>query len=311
MTHAVKAGAALAAIAVALSTIPASAADLGGRRGMKDSGYEPSMNHVSSPRGPAGPCYFRGDVGYSVSRDPSVKWPVSSITNVYDGPDFASSNPANTVTTYTYIGDSVTNTSMENGWFGGIGLGCGMGSYGIRGEVMLNWGGSKKIKGVPGNFTVTDIYTAGPPVTPPFEDPLHTSVRSTTLMFNAYKDFGNWGGITPYLGAGVGVSHNRTDEVFFTDNPFLTNRIQGDDRLSLAWSLMAGIGWQVTDRAVLDFGYRYMNYGKAQSGQVDNAGFVNPRVTIDDIQAHEFKIGLRYHFGGNDCCAAPAYQPMK
>jgi opacity protein-like surface antigen len=200
---------------------------------------------------------------------------------------------------------------MENGWFGGIGLGCGMGSYGIRGEVMLNWGGSKKIDGIPGNFTINEIFLVPAGPTTPVVDPLHTTVRSTTLMFNAYKDFGNWGGITPYLGAGVGVAHNRTSEVYFTENAFLTNRIQGDDRLSLAWSLMAGIGWQVTDRAVLDFGYRYMNYGKAQSGQVDNQGFVNPRVTIDDISAHEFKIGLRYHFGGSDCCAAPAYQPMK
>lgn len=75
MTHVLKAGAVLAAVTVAASALPASAADLT-RRGMKD-GYEPSMSHVS-PRGPAGPCYFRGDVGYSVMRDPTVKWPVTA-----------------------------------------------------------------------------------------------------------------------------------------------------------------------------------------------------------------------------------------
>jgi opacity protein-like surface antigen len=130
-------------------------------------------------------------------------------------------------------------------------------------------------------------------------------------MFNGYYDLGTFGRVTPYVGAGVGVAHNRMDEVYFTQNQFLTNRIQGDSRLSLAWSLMAGVGVQVTDRAVLDFGYRYMNFGKAESGRIDNAGFVNPAVRIDDISAHEFKVGLRYHFGGNDCCATPAYQPMK
>jgi opacity protein-like surface antigen len=75
---------------------------------------------------------------------------------------------------------------------------------------------------------------------------------------------------------------------------------------------MAGIGWQVTDRAVLDLGYRYMNYGKANSGVIDSAGFVNPMVRIDDLSAHEVRVGLRYHFGSsNACCDAPAYQPMK
>ena len=74
---------------------------------------------------------------------------------------------------------------------------------------------------------------------------------------------------------------------------------------------MAGIGWQLTDRAILDLGYRYMDYGKAQSGKVDSSGFANnPRVFIDDMRAHEFKVGLRYHFGNGEV-AQSAYQPMK
>jgi hypothetical protein len=46
MTANLKAGAALAALALALSALPGAAADLGGRRGMKD-GFEPSMGHVA------------------------------------------------------------------------------------------------------------------------------------------------------------------------------------------------------------------------------------------------------------------------
>ena len=57
---------------------------------------------------------------------------------------------------------------------------------------------------------------------------------------------------------------------------------------------MAGVGWQVTERAVLDLGYRYIDMGKAESGNYDNAGFFNPKVRVDDITAHEFKVGLRY-----------------
>jgi opacity protein-like surface antigen len=67
---------------------------------------------------------------------------------------------------------------------------------------------------------------------------------------------------------------------------------------------MAGVGYQISDKAILDVGYRYIDMGKISSQRSDTAGFVNPAVKIDDIAAHEVKIGLRYHFGGADCCAA-------
>ena len=72
----------------------------------------------------------------------------------------------------------------------------------------------------------------------------------------------------------------------------------GDERWSLAWSLMAGAGYQVSERLIVDFGYRYIDMGSVKSTRVDNLGFTNPPVVVDDITAHEFKIGLRYHFGG-------------
>jgi opacity protein-like surface antigen len=66
---------------------------------------------------------------------------------------------------------------------------------------------------------------------------------------------------------------------------------------------MAGVGWQVSERVMLDFGYRYLDMGKAESGHVDNAGFWNPKVRLDDLTAHEFKFGLRFALGGAPCCA--------
>jgi opacity protein-like surface antigen len=302
------AGLIAAAVGVAVSGSPVSAADLGNMRGgsMKDSGgYDAPM----MTRGATGPCYVRGDLGGSFSRAPNATWPVSTFTRTYDGPDFATS------TTYkddnfTYLGNQVVDTKLDNAFFGGVGLGCGSGSRGIRGEVMLNHTSNRKFTGKPLNFSFTEVYTPATP-TPPvtFVDPMHTSIRSTTLMFNGYKDLGSFGGITPYIGAGVGVSYNKMDEVSFTDNPYLLNRIQGDSRLSLAWSLMAGIGYQVSDRAILDLGYRYMDYGKAASGRIDNTNSINPAVRITDISAHEVKVGLRYHFGATD--SAVSYQPMK
>jgi opacity protein-like surface antigen len=301
-------GLATAALAVAGFAGAASAADMDkGYRGGRAAAPAPTAHADGyqwghhAARGPAGPCYFRADLGYSVAKDPKVKWPVSNI------------DQAGTATTaddtYTYVGENVANVSMDNTWFGGLGAGCGMGSWGIRGELMLDFRGNRKIDGEPFPFTITNpAVPPGPPG--PVDDPLHTSVKSTTLMANVYKDFGNFGGFMPYVGFGVGAAHNKMSETYFTQNVFLVNRIEGASKVSFAWSLMAGIGWQVSDRAILDFGYRYIDMGSARSGRVDSAGFVNPAVRIDNIAAHEFKIGLRYHFG-EACCQAVSYAPMK
>jgi len=252
----------------ALLAVPASAGDLYHRPG--------SIKDAPAMMSTAGPCYWRADVGYSWSNDPDVKWTVT--------------DPG----TGTFVTERVTNVQIDNTWFGETGFGCGSGSRGIRGELVYGYHGKRKIDGEPGPWN--------PASTPPTPDPLHTAVTTHTVMFNAFYDLGKWDRVVPYVGAGVGVAYNKTDEVYFTANPALTNRIEGDEKWSLAWSLMAGIGWQISERAILDIGYRYLDMGKANSGTIDTAGFTNPPVRLDDLTAHEFKIGLRYHFGGG---AAP------
>ena len=290
MKFTLKAGIALAALTGAAAMAGSvSAADLGGapRGGSIKDGYVEAMPQIV--RGPSGPCYFRADVGYSKSGDPTINW--------------AQADPV----TLDYITSDVKTLSFDNSWFGEVGAGCGSGSRGLRGELMFGVHGSRKIEGEPATAWY-DPDGAGP--TPPEDDPLHTSVKSYTMMFNAYKDLGNYGGITPYVGAGIGASYNITDDVYFTGNPALVNRIHGDRDLSFAWALMAGVGYQVSDRAILDFGYRYLDLGSAGSQNGDNANNWNPRVSIDDLTSHEFKVGLRYHFGSADCCAQQ-YAPMK
>lgn len=259
----------------------AGAADLG----MYEHGGSIKDAPVYAPAAPVaapGNCYFRGDVGYSISRDPEANWTVT------DG------------VTGNFITDHVDTLDYENTWFAEAGVGCGSGSRGWRGELVFGYHGDRKFDGEPGPWN-----PAGPP---PLDDPMHFNINSYTAMFNVYKDLGIYRGLVPYVGAGVGVAYNQLDEVYFTQNPALVNRIEGDDELSFAWSLMAGVGYQVSSNVVLDFGYRYIDLGKAESGRVDSAGFVNPRVYVDDLNAHEFKVGFRYHFGQSDCCS---YAPMK
>ncbi len=297
-----KAGVASSVLALAL-TVTASdafAADLGS---IKD-GYSAAPAYMAPA---AGPCYFRGDVGYSISQDPSVTWPVNNGVwddvngdNIVDDGEIIS----------TFVTDQVTSVNMENTWLAEGGIGCGSGSRGFRSEIMLGYRGDRKLDGEPG------IYDPGPPidtdynVEPPYpgapiDDPLHTSIQTYTLMLNVYHDFGNFNRFVPYVGAGIGMAVHDVDEVYFTGNPNLVNRIEGNRDVSFAWSVMAGAGYQISDRAILDVGYRYIDMGSVTSGRVDSAGFVNPAVQIDDIDAHELKVGLRYHFGGSDAGYAP------
>jgi opacity protein-like surface antigen len=299
---------ALAALS-AVFAMPAKAADLGGYS--NNGGYEGSIKDSYAPMvGGSGPCYVRGDVGYSASGNPSAKWPVNNGVFTEDTNDNGIVD-ADEIQS-EYLTDDVSNSEMENTWLVEGGFGCGSGSRGFRGEIMLGHHGDRKFDGQPG------FYEPGPAIgsdaiealggRPEVVDPLHTSVKSYTLMLNGYKDLGNYGGFTPYLGAGVGVAYHIMDEVYFTDNPNLSNRIEGNRDMAFAWSLMAGVGYQLSHSTVLDVGYRYIDMGSIDSGRVDSAGFVNPKVQLDDIDAHEIKVGLRYHFGGRE---ETSYAPMK
>jgi opacity protein-like surface antigen len=313
MSFSLKAGFASAALAVAASVSSVAAADLGGS--MKDSGYRP-MPQVSAA--PAGPCYFRADVGYAKSNSPTVGFPTTVQTNTTNIYDAGTGNPPTFeyLTNFKQLASEATSASLENSWLGEAGFGCGSGAYGLRADMMFGVRGDRKLDAQPGAgasdfYTVRDVVNdfrqPGPTVisTPNLGDPLHTNIRSYTLMANVYKDLGNFNNFVPYLGAGVGAAYHQVGDVYFTNAANLPNRIKGANDLAFAWSLMAGVGYQVSDRAILDFGYRYMDMGKAAASRVDNTGSVNPRVNISDLTSHEFKVGLRYHFGSSDCCSQP------
>jgi opacity protein-like surface antigen len=214
-------------------------------------------------------CYFRGDVGYSWSRDPDTRF---------------------TQTAASIFQTESASASFDNTWLVGGGFGCGSTSRGIRGELMVDWRGDRDLTGT---------------LALPSGANFSTSVKSLTVMFNGYYDLGNVGGFVPYVGAGVGAAHNDVGRVTFTGDPGLANPLNGDDKWSLAWSLMAGVGYQISDRITLDIGYRYIDLGKVQSSRVDSTGYsLNPHFRLDDLTAHEFKVGLRFAFGGGEACCS-------
>jgi opacity protein-like surface antigen len=121
---------------------------------------------------------------------------------------------------------------------------------------------------------------------------------STTGLVNAYLDLGNWYGVTPYVGAGIGVAMNHLQDyrVRVTcltvdcgpvgDQPLVELRPRRT--YDLAWALMGGVTVDVGAGFQVDVGYRYANLGEASIRDGDTA------TRSKDIEAHEVRLGLRY-----------------
>ena len=155
-------------------------------------------------------------------------------------------------------------------------------------------------------------------------------VRTDALMINAIYDFADFGKFAPYIGAGVGIV--RSDASVFSHdflspdglsqvvNPTCTGSRTSadafscdfnDDDTSLGWQLLAGLGYNITDKLTWDTNYRYLQAGDLDlDGTFSNSatGIATPgQIEIDGVGAHQLLTGFRYRFGA---AAAPSKPPM-
>jgi len=157
------------------------------------------------------------------------------------------------------------------------------------------------------NFTALDRYSCpGPvagcadadPTTFDGSNEYTANKREWVIMGNAYVDLGNWRGITPYVGAGLGASQNTISS--FQDINTPNGGVAYGNSASewnLAWALHAGLGFQVNDRLTLDLGYSYLHLGDARSGDMityTGVNTINNPMIFEDLTSHDFKFGLRY-----------------
>lgn len=126
-------------------------------------------------------------------------------------------------------------------------------------------------------------------------------LESTTGLVNAYLDLGNWSGITPYVGAGIGAAMNRLSD-YHVDVTCLSAacgplfgrqvNLNLDERRTydLAWAVMGGVAVDVGSGFKVDLGYRYVNLGEARVRLPGNEASTRGK----DLEAHEVRLGLRY-----------------
>ena len=195
------------------------------------------------------------------------------------------------------------DTATSFGWYddGGFssapivggGVGYQFNDY-LRGDLTVEWRGKS-------DFYALDWLDA--PDAPIEITTNEYTAKKSELVFmaNGYYDFGDFYGITPYVGAGIGASYNTISH--FRDTNIITGGggyADDNSEWNLAWALHAGLGFQATERMTIDFGYSFISLGDAETGTLKNddgvsfPSTVNENIKFNDIYSHDFKLGVRY-----------------
>lgn len=209
--------------------------------------------------------YLRGDIGYKIYSNPDM-----SYTNAAAGYTGASA---------LYNTESLDDTAVV-----GVGAGYTFNEY-FRMDATIDY----EFK-ADGSGRLVCIAACAP---------VGYSVESYELdawtgLVNAYVDLGTYGGLTPYVGGGIGASYLTTSNVRFVNGDGSTGSYSGDSEWNFAWALTAGAAYAISDNLLVDLNYRYVDLGDARTGLV-TAGGASAPIRIDDITAHEIRVGLRYN----------------
>lgn len=126
----------------------------------------------------------------------------------------------------------------------------------------------------------------------------HFGLSSTVALANVYYDFDFGNRFTPYLGVGLGFTHNEASSGSVVDDTgAVTASIGEGSSYHVAGAAMAGVSLQLRERLSLDAGYRFLYLGNVSTGAVTELATGTPVAgdpTVEEIHAHEFRFGLRY-----------------
>jgi opacity protein-like surface antigen len=185
--------------------------------------------------------------------------------------------------------------SLDNTWAIGGGIGYYFGR-GVRGDITYEYRGRADVHG--GTTATTDF-----------------DIASSLLLASLYYDFRPYERFTPYVGIGLGVAHHRTSAGSIVSPCGTPCSYDGDSNRTAAGALMAGFSFRVDrghhapvsikdtpvapaqGRLHIDVGYRFLYLGDAHAGNVNSlpsGSPVTPGPRVDDITAHEIRVGLRW-----------------
>lgn len=216
--------------------------------------------------------YLRGDIGYSFNDMRGAYYFPAGGYQAYD------------------------TTDVGNFWMVGLGAGYQVTRH-FRVDFTGDYGFKSDFHG-----TTSSTSCGG---TPCGSDD-HGSVKLLSLLANAYVDLGNWHGVTPYVGAGIGGTH--VDWGHFTSTAVggcvgCGGAYEGKSDWRFTYALMAGASVDITCNLKFDASYRYRHINGGAMTQ-DFPGGNAGRGFDKGFNVQDIRGGLRYTFGG---CPAPQY----
>ncbi len=134
------------------------------------------------------------------------------------------------------------------------------------------------------------------------------SLRGIGVLGNVYADLGTYDGLTPYVGAGAGVTEVKWNSASST--PFCVNGTgtcngttyaaqanEGLDNWRFTYALMAGVSYDITSSMKLDFGYRYSKIAGGDiydySAAEKALGASGAKASDSGLTRQEIRAGLR------------------
>lgn len=203
------------------------------------------------------------------------------------------------------IDGAVTANNFVNNWSAGVGFGYRYNSW-LRTDLTADYQPLYSRSGAANVVTYCQVDSAGSSggCSPYFQ----SRATSSVFLANAYIDLGTWSGLTPYVGAGLGVDvlYQKAQVQWFQGNlvPYAgttwtdpatgttymgnLDRSYSNTYLKFAYAFMGGFAYDITDHWSVDIGYRYLNLGSI-SGK-DVLGVAHTRKL--DIQ--QVRVGFRY-----------------
>jgi opacity protein-like surface antigen len=249
--------------------------------------------------------YLRGDVGIGASAN------TPAFPQTPDGmPTYLGNGTYDSNATESSLNNSISAAGIFD-----LGVGYQFNNW-FRADVTGEYHGGSRLTSM---FVITDPTNTGAGTDiVQASDFYHADLSSIVGLVNGYADLGNWYGVTPYVGAGVGFARNTmsglsdTSVISFAGQPSSSSGGYASDhsRWNFAWALMAGLSFDVTQNLKLDLGYRYLDIGKFASGSMhclNGAGGFNsggPATGCEpgiqskhDVAYNDFRIGLRWMIG--------------
>lgn len=223
--------------------------------------------------------YLRGDVGVGINQLSGLRSTFADPTVLVPAPMFNGAS----------IGDSA---------FVGAGVGYQFNNW-LRFDVTGEYRTAAQYSAIQ---SYSDIWSA-PGASPcglnaRCYDLYHAQQSAAVFLANGYFDLGTWYGITPFVGAGVGLATNWLQNLYdISAQPaggfgFAANRSQ----TNFAWQVGAGLAYNVTPNLKLEVAYRYLDMGKFTANPINCMGTpVCPaEVQSFALASHDIKLGFRY-----------------